>query len=361
MKILLAVLAGIVVLLALNAVTVSNETKDAEVTVEGAELIDTAQGRLQVLDQGDPAAPAIVLIHCYTCSLRWWDELAGRLSGDFRVIRMDLLGHGGSDKPGSGYAIEDQAAAIAEVLGGLEVRDATIVGHSLGGTVAAAVAEQSPEVARKIVNIVEAADDSYEDLSFLAELGYAPVIGQALKRFSDVAPNSVIRDEYEQAFAPGYNIASGFENPDQVVDDFEAMTYTAYDDSAEAEGDFTDARPLDDRLSALQVPVMVIFGTEDQIYDAESASERFEDIDGVQIELIEGAGHSPNVEKPDEVAALISAFTLAPTPAEQTEAAAKARAAAKRKGAAKRKAQAEGSGTAKPDQQPNAGGTGAGE
>jgi pimeloyl-ACP methyl ester carboxylesterase len=339
MKILLAILAGLVILLVLNAITISSETKDAERTVEGAELIDTAQGQLQVVDEGDPADPAIVLIHCYTCSLRWWDEVADRMSDDFRVIRMDLLGHGGSAKPGSGYSIEDQGAAIAEVLGSLDVRDATLVGHSLGGTVAAAVAEQSPDVARKIVNIDQAADDSYEDLSLLAELGYQPVIGQALKRFSEVAPNSVIRDEYKQAFASGYNFASGFENPDQVIDDFEAMTYTAYNDAAEAEGDYTDIRSLDDRLSALQIPVMVIFGTEDQIYDTDAAIERFEDIPDVQIELIEGVGHSPNVEAPDEVATLISAFALAPTPQEQREAQ-EARAAAKRRAqkAAARKA-----------------------
>jgi pimeloyl-ACP methyl ester carboxylesterase len=340
-KILLAVFAGIVILLVLNAITVSNETEDAERNVEGAELIDTARGEVQVLEEGDPAGKPIVLVHCYACSMHWWDELAPLLAADHRVIRTDLLGHGGSAKPGSGYSIEDQAAAIAEVLGRLDVRDATIVGHSLGGTVAAAIAEQSPDVAAKVVNIDQAADDSYEDLSFLAELGYVPIVGQALKRVTDVAPNSVVRDQYEQAFAPDFNIASGFENPDQVVDDLDAMTYTAYKEAAEAEGDYTDARPLDDRLSALQIPVLVIFGTEDQIYDTPAAVERYEDIANAQIELIEGAGHSPNVETPDRVAALIAAFAAAPTPAEIAAAKAAERAAAKKKArAAKEKAAA---------------------
>ncbi|MGZ5388262.1 MAG: alpha/beta fold hydrolase [Solirubrobacterales bacterium] len=339
-KVSLAVVAGIAVLLALNAITISNETQDAERTVEGAELMDTAKGEVQVLEEGDPAGEPIVLIHCYACSMRWFDEVAALLAADHRVIRTDLLGHGGSAKPSGGYSIPDQAAAIAEVLGALNVRDATIVGHSLGGTIAAAVAEQSPDVAARVVNIDQAADDSFEDLSFLAELGYKPVVGQALKRFSDIAPSSVVRAEYEQAFAPGYNIASGFEDPDQVVEDFGEMTYTAYEEAAEAEGDFTDVRPLDDRLSALSIPVMVIFGTEDQIYDTDAAVQRFEDIEDVRVELIEGAGHSPNVEVPDRVAALIAAFAAEPTPAE-IAAAERKRAAAKRKAAAaKRKAAA---------------------
>lgn len=338
LKITLAILAGIVVLLVLNAIAVSNETADAERDVEDAELIDTANGTLQVLDEGSPAGSPIVLIHCYTCSMRWWDELAPLLAQDHRVIRLDLFGHGGSDKPSTGYAIEDQARAVAEALGRLDVTNATVVGHSLGATVAAAVAEQSPEIASRVVNIDQAADDSYEDLSLAAELGYAPVIGQAVKRLTDVAPSSAVRDQYGIAFAPDFNIASGFEDPDQVVEDLDAMTYTAYKDAAEAEGDFTDARPLDDRLSALQVPILVIFGTEDRIYDAEAAIERYEDIPGVEIELIEGAGHSPNVETPERVAALIAAFAARLTPEQKAEAAAEKAAAARRAAKAKRAA-----------------------
>jgi pimeloyl-ACP methyl ester carboxylesterase len=336
LKVTLAILAGIVVLLALNAITISSETADAERNVEGAELVDTAAGTVQVLDEGSLDGSPIVLIHCYTCSMRWWDELAPLLSRDHRVVRVDLLGHGGSAKPKSGYSIEDQARAVAEALGSLDVTGATVVGHSLGATVATAVAEQSPELVSRIVDIDQAADDSFEDLGFTAELGYKPVIGQAMKRFSDVAPSSFIRDEYGIAFAPGFNLASGFENPDQVVDDFEEMTYTSYVEAADAEGDYSGERALDERLSALAVPLLVIFGVEDQIYDAEDAIARFEGIAGAQLELIQEAGHSPNVETPELVAPLILAFAERPTPAEK-QAAQAAKQAAKKAAAKQRK------------------------
>jgi pimeloyl-ACP methyl ester carboxylesterase len=315
LKITLAILAGIVVLLILNAIAVSNQTEDAERNIEGAELIDTSSGTIQVLEEGNPAGSPIVLIHGYTGSLRWFDELAPLLAEQHRVIRLDLLGHGGSDKPSAGYSIEDQARAIAEALAELDVEGATVVGHSLGATVATAVADQSPELAAKVVNVDQAPDDSYEEsLGLTAELAYVPVIGQAVKRVTDAAPSSFVRDQYQVAFAPDFNIASGFENPDQVVDDLSEMTYTAFVEAGDAEGDYSSTTPLDDRLSALEIPVLVVFGTEDQQYDAEESIEPYEDIAGVQTQLIEGSGHSPNVEVPEELAPLIIAFAEAPVP-----------------------------------------------
>ena len=120
-KITLGVIAGLIVLLLLNAVVVSNATKDAYVRDTGARLIETSSGTLQVLEQGNPQGTPIVLVHCYTCSMNWWDDLAPLLERDHRVIRVDLLGHGGSDKPSAGYSIEDQATAVAEALAKLGV------------------------------------------------------------------------------------------------------------------------------------------------------------------------------------------------------------------------------------------------
>ena len=311
-KVVLGLLAAFVVLLVLNAIVVSNQTEDAERNVEGAELIETSAGTLQVSDEGAPDGVPVVLIHGYTASMRWFDELAALLAADHRVIRVDLLGHGGSDKPASGYAIEDQAASVAEAVASLGVSGATVVGHSLGGTVATSVAEQSPELAAKVVIIDQAPGDDYEDLGFIDHVGYAPVIGQALSRASDVAPTSMVRSQFDIAFAPGFNIASGFENPDQVVDDLHEMTYTAFTDVPDAETDYTDSRTLDDRLGALEIPLLVIFGAEDQIYDAEEAIEPYRGIAGVQAYVLEGAGHSPQVELPEETAALIEEFAAEP-------------------------------------------------
>lgn len=313
-KITLGIVAGLIVLLLLNALVVSNTTKDAHVRDQGATLVDTSRGRFQVLDQGDPQGSPIVLLHCATCSMDWWDRLAPLLGQDHRVIRIDLLGMGGSDKPAAGYAIEDQASGVAEALAKLHVVGATVVGHSLGGSVATAVAEQSPSLASRIVIIDQSPEDGFEHESLGDHLSIAPVIGQAIARLVQVAPKSLIRNQYDQAFAPGFNIASGFDNPDQPVDDLRAMTYTALKDTVDAEKDFVDDQPLDQRLAAAHVPLLVIFGAEDQIYDPQAAIARYRQVPGAQTHLIPGAGHSPNVEKPEAVAPLILAFAKPPPP-----------------------------------------------
>ena len=86
-------------------------------TIEGVRILSLPGGDVQVFEEGPelrlrPGAP-IVLLHCYGCSLHWFDELAPLLARRHRVIRIDLLGHGGSQKPGSGYEIDEQAALVA--------------------------------------------------------------------------------------------------------------------------------------------------------------------------------------------------------------------------------------------------------
>ena len=220
------------------------------------------------------------------------------------MIAVDLLGHGGSEKPSSGYSMPEQADLIAEALGRLGVRGATVVGHSLGGTVATALTAQSPDLVSRLVLIDQAPDNSYGQLSLLARLTYWPVLGEALWRLT---PDFAIKDALGQAFAPGYDV------PDRFVDDVRRMTFNAYDTVGADEDDYTKQEPLDARIRAAGIPLLVIFGGEDQIYDARRALSAYAAIRGARTALIEGAGHSPNVEKPEQVAKLIDAFA-APEP-----------------------------------------------
>ncbi len=309
-KILIAIVVAIVALLAINVPIVGDQTKNAEVTIDGGQIVSLPGGDVQVTDSGEPdgagaARAPIVLVHCFGCSLHWWDAMLPTLSERHRVIRIDLLGHGGSAKPKSGYAITDQAGLVAGALDRLNVQGAVVVGHSLGGTVAVALAEQASELVDRVVIINQAPDSSYGDLNFLAQLTATPVIGEALWRMK---VGSLIKDGYKQAFAPDFDIDSGFANPDQVVDDNRAMTFTSYTESLDAEGDFTDAIALDGRMRAAAVPLMAIFGTEDQIYDVGPAVSAYAAVPGARTAEVEGAGHSPNVEKPEETARLIIEF-----------------------------------------------------
>ncbi len=161
-KILIGVVVALAALLAVNTLVVDGETKDAEVTVDGGRIISLPGGDVQVTDTGPPASPRpgapIVLIHCFGCSLHWWDSMVPLLERRHRVIRVDLLGHGGSAKPKTGYSIEDQGALVAGALDRLGVQGAVVVGHSLGGDVAVSVAEQASELVDRVVIVDEAPD-----------------------------------------------------------------------------------------------------------------------------------------------------------------------------------------------------------
>jgi pimeloyl-ACP methyl ester carboxylesterase len=296
-KIAIGVLSLVAVLLALNTIVVDGKTKPAEVTVPGGKILQLPGGAMQVLERGSRTAPPIVLIHCFTCAIDWWDGMIPRLERNHRVIAVDLRGYGGSEKPSSGYSMEDQASFVAEGLSRLGVRGATVVGHSLGGTVATALSEDFPRLVRRLAIIDQAPDESYasDGLPITAKLSFVPVLGQALWQ---ITPDFAIKDGLGAAFAPGYDV------PDRFVDDFNRMTYTSYSSDTE-EGDYSDAAPLDRRIARAGTPLLAIFGAEDQIYDSKEALAAYANVPGAQTELIAGAGHSPNVEKPAETAALV--------------------------------------------------------
>ena len=326
--ILLVILVGLIVI---NAIALNGETRSAAVSAAGGEIVDPegSPAALQVFDEpartgpeqqggkaGRPQAdapPPIVLLHCFGCSSQWWNPVLPALSERHRVIRIDLIGHGGSEKPKSGYEIETQAAAVANVLNhlnqagdGTGLNGATIVGHSMGGFVATALAQTASELVGRVVLVGTPARPGESELPFTERLTRVPGIGQALWR---LRPDATIRSGYESAFAPGTDVSAVFPGePGRVVDDNRAMTYRSFTKASEAGRGFMTAEGVDSRLTATGVPLLFIDGTEDQIFDAATAAEQFLTVPGARTELIEGVGHSPNVEAPEETARMILGF-----------------------------------------------------
>jgi pimeloyl-ACP methyl ester carboxylesterase len=75
------------------------------------------------------------------------------LATDHLVVRIDLIGHGGTAAPGSGYSIERQGALVSAILDQLGVDRVTVIGHSMGGEVATALAELNPERIERLIFI----------------------------------------------------------------------------------------------------------------------------------------------------------------------------------------------------------------
>jgi pimeloyl-ACP methyl ester carboxylesterase len=92
------------------------------------------------------------------------------------------------------------------------------------------------------------------------------------------------------------------------------MTYTSYDQAGEGEDDYVSEEPLDQRIRAAGIPLLAIFGSEDQIYDSPKALAAYAKVSGARTVLVPGAGHSPNVEKPARTAALVLGFAPSNAP-----------------------------------------------
>jgi len=293
---LLLVIAALAVLLAVNTVVTDRDTEPAK--ADAGRVLDLPGGDLQVREDGPREAPNLILLHGFAGSIGWWDELIPALARDYHVITFDLLGHGGSAKPRDGYGMEEQARRVSLALDQLGVRRAAIVAHSMGGAVATALVEVRRQLVDSLVILDTGPDKEDSSLPFTAQLGFVPVLGEAIRR---VVPDAMIRNGLESAFADGFDV------PDRFVDDFRDMTYTSYDASHHAVDDYREERGLDERLAGERVPMLVIFGARDEIADPGSAQE-YRVVPGTRIVLMDGVGHSPHVEKPDETARLVLSF-----------------------------------------------------
>lgn len=301
LKIGIGAVAAVLALLVVNMLFVDGKTESAEVTEPGGRIFKLPGGDLQVAEHGPRSGSPIVLIHCFSCAMNWWDGMVLLLERDHRVITVDLLGHGGSEKPDSGYTPPSQAKVVGEALQRLEISDATVVGHSLGGSVTVALAEQNPGLVGRAVIIDMPPDGSYGDLGFIAGLAFRPLIGQFLWQ---IKPDFSVRQGLEVAFAPGYDV------PDAFVEDVKRMTYTSYDKTPSGVDDFFEEESLDRRMAAAAKPLMVLMGAEEQVVnDPQRALDQYKAaVPSAETHLISGAGHSPNVERPALVAKLVERF-----------------------------------------------------
>lgn len=105
--------------------------------------------KISYTDSGE--GNAIILLHGFLENKKMWKDYVSFFSDQYRVITIDLLGHGESDCLGYMHSMEDNAGAVHEVLEYLQIKKATILGHSMGGYVGLAFAELYPESIQKLI------------------------------------------------------------------------------------------------------------------------------------------------------------------------------------------------------------------
>lgn len=295
-RIALIVLGLVVALLALNTVLVELDTEPAKKDI--GRTLELPAGDVHVREDGDRRNPPLILIHGFQASVRWWDGVTPALAREHHVVRVDLLGHGASEKPRDGYSMEAQGDLVAQVMERLRIRGAPVVGHSMGGQVVTALAERHPELVDRLMVVGTAPENRFNKNRFAQSVLATPVIGHALRR---VLPKSAIHDNVDLAFADGTDV------PDILYLDPERATYNSFTGSRKGSREYRDEKPLDERLAGTDIPVDVVFGSDDRLVDSKGAR-AWSGIERLRVAVLPGAGHSPIVERPGQMAQIIAEF-----------------------------------------------------
>lgn len=297
-KLVTGIVVGLcVIALIANMFWVDSRTRKAAPR-DGGQVIDTQIVPANITIEG--VGPTIVLIHGFGAAIDWWDDIAPGLAADHRVIRIDLIGHGGTMAPRSGYSIERQAMLVSGLLDRLGVDRFTVIGHSMGGEVATALAEINPQRIERMILIDSPARSESAEFTIMTGVYFQRPLGEVL---SYLESDDAIRRGLAQGFAPGFTV------PDMFVDDVKQLTYSAFRQAHDESVTYRKTKPPYERIAALKPlpPLLAIFGTRDAIISPDDAK-FFERVPGAKVTMIEGAGHSPMVESPTKVLELIRSF-----------------------------------------------------
>ena len=254
---------------------------------------------MHVVHDGPRQAPPLLLIHGSGASGASWGPVAGALAGHHHVIRVNLPGCGQSP-PAPSYDVPEQASRVAVLLDGLGLRHVTVAGHSSGGYVATALAEQRPDLVGSLALISTGPGlDALLPQPFILRALLAPPLGPLLwPRRSDV----MIRKGISATTARLVDI------PDDVVADLRNITYRAFREVLRRNGAYVAERSVPERLADLDVPVLVIFGAADPRYEPSSAHQ-YDAVPDARVEMLPGVGHMPILEAPETTSAILLCFT----------------------------------------------------
>jgi pimeloyl-ACP methyl ester carboxylesterase len=247
--------------------------------------------RLYYDEQG--AGPPLLLIHGLGSSSRDWFKQVDHFADRYRVLRVDLRGHGRSERPPGPYHIAQFARDVAVCLRRLDAAPAHVVGLSMGGMVALQLAADAPPLVRSLVVANSVADtrlQTWGDLWFYVSrrlsvqlLGMRRVGRLLAGRLFPKPDQDSLRREFIKRWA---------QNDKQ-----------AYVGSVDAIMGWS----VRDRLPSIAVPTLLV--SSDQDYTPVAAKNRIAArMPNAELAVVEDARHALPVEKPDAFNALVADF-----------------------------------------------------
>jgi 3-oxoadipate enol-lactonase len=237
-------------------------------------------------DQGRRDGPPLAFINSLGTDFRIWNEVAEILAPDFRILAYDKRGHGLSESGPDKNDMADYARDLAALMDVLGVGRATIVGLSIGGLIAQELCRQSPERVAGLVLCDTA-----------AKIGTDEVWNQRIAQVERGGIEALADAIMERWFTAHFRAARSAELAGMRA----MLTRTPQQGYLAACGALkrADLRPYAGRI---QAPTLCLVGDEDGSTPPALVKETAALIPGSRFEIIEGAGHLPNVEKPEVVA-----------------------------------------------------------
>lgn len=267
--------------------------------------VDVGGGHLHVEISGPDAADAqtVVLLHGFAASTFTWREVAPRLAATHRVVSIDRLAFGRSDRVTNGeYSFDDSVRHTIAVLDAIgEPGAVTLIGHSAGAGIAAGVALASPERARRLVLIAPA----------IVGGGPPPGVRRAftLPGVRRIAPSVLRAGSHLFARALARTWADGSRVTPEVVRGY--LEPLRRRGTAEALVEMTLGDPTQPdllvRLPRVGAPALVIVGARDRVVP-ERDGRRVAAALGCEVVVIDDAGHLPHEEQPTATLAAIEGF-----------------------------------------------------
>ena len=262
------------------------------------------------------SGPALLLIHGIGDSSDTWRPVVEQLAEHYTVIAPDLLGHGRSEKPRADYSVAGFANGMRDLLSVLEVDRVTVVGHSLGGGVAAQFAYQFPDRCERLVLVGSggvgrtvspllrvAAVPGVEvvmPLFGLAPVRFASRLGAGLLRLFDTA----LGRDAEEILAvfdalPNMEARMGILRTLRSSVDWQGQVITMVDRAYLAEG----------------VPTLIVWGRRDAIIPLGHGRLVHAVMPGSQFEVFDDAGHFPHHADPARFVRVLREFMERSMPA----------------------------------------------
>jgi pimeloyl-ACP methyl ester carboxylesterase len=238
--------------------------------------------RLRYAEAGDPAGEPIIMLHGYSDSWYSFSPIIPLLGSRYRLLALDQRGHGASGQPASGYAMSGLARDVLAFMDELDIRRATIVGHSMGSFVAQQAGLAAPERVIRLVLIGSGTD--------LRSMNDRDAFEGAVQSLEDPVPLEFIRGF--QASTIHHPVPPGF--LDSVV--VESTRLTARVWKALLEGMFATARA--EELASAGIPTLLVWGEEDSVFPKSNRDALAGMLPHAERLDYEDTGHATHWERP---------------------------------------------------------------